>query len=209
MCPILACCCRRSAARAIRRATMRRLNAILLSVAFAVSARASVTITVDRLDPSDGGSQPPAGIVVVDVLVDVQAADRWTIGGFRGEALGGASLIYAIDPETGQPRPTNPGVDHRFVSFVSQPRPRDADARFNDSGATVGGSFCNGGSAPTLTPLEFNIDWMPTMPPPPGMDGAIVRVALDVSTVCQGQNAIVVVGAPPPTVVTLFRSMCV
>src|SRR5262249_49096228 len=101
-----------------------------LIATLATTAVASVTLMGDRLDPGDGGHQPPPNIVVVDVLVDVSDNDSWTAAGFGGFAMNGAQFVYARehDPNSGSDfiRLVNPGLDHRFVCFMSKPLPRDS-----------------------------------------------------------------------------------
>src|SRR5262245_36597469 len=106
--------------------------------ALALHATASVTITVDIVDPSDGISQPPPGILCVDVLVDVTPGDSWTAGAVWVDAFHGARFVYAYGSLDPNDPPwsglVNPGSANRFVSFVSEPRGRDADERFTDGG---------------------------------------------------------------------------
>src|SRR5262245_35302533 len=104
--------------------------AAICSLAAAATALASVAISVDILDPSDGGHQPPATVLCVDIFVDVTTEDTWTAGGARAVAQNGASLRYATDPNTGNIILTNPGTNNRFVTFYSRPRPRDDDSRY-------------------------------------------------------------------------------
>src|SRR5215470_14496462 len=109
----------------------RNLFATIVPLMIAPSALASVTITIDRLDPGDGGAQPPAGIVVVDVLVDASSSDCWTCGGMVAFTQNSARFRYATDPNTGAVLLSNPGTANRFVTFFSKPRPRDANSRFS------------------------------------------------------------------------------
>ncbi|MCC6357849.1 MAG: hypothetical protein IT450_03830 [Phycisphaerales bacterium] len=172
------------------------LRSLIAGATSAASAFASVTTTVDLVDPSDGITQPPLGIIAIDVLVDVSPDDVWAAAGTRvfvtpaGRA-DGVQLIYAPPNEPNSPIPypiLNPGVDHRFVTFLSQPSPRDADGRYTNGSVAVAGRYYPGGGGPnpTITPTEFNVAWV-CWPPPnansPSVDGAIARVAIDVSTV--------------------------
>src|ERR1051325_4220069 len=95
--------------------------------ALALEARASIAVSVDLLDPTDGISMPfpGSGIVCVDVLVDVSDGDTFTVGGLRGVALNGASLVYAPDPNVPKPPPPSP-----FITFFTIPRGRDAPNRY-------------------------------------------------------------------------------
>src|SRR5215813_9919763 len=112
--------------------------AFLALLAIAARTAASVTISIDRLDPSNEGAQPPTGIVVFDVLVDVSDGDSWISGGFQAHTFNGATFRYAWAPDPNHPtwpeHPllVNPGTQDRFVTFASKPRPRDGDERFTD-----------------------------------------------------------------------------
>src|SRR5262249_46509868 len=124
----------------MHRSAMWILCALLVTLAAVRAASAQVSITVDKLDPTDGGAQPPPGIVVVDVLIDAATTDAWAAGGVRGTAYSGASLRYSAPG--GTPVLVNPGVADRFVTFASGPRLRDDNLRFTSGGAVVSGALC-------------------------------------------------------------------
>src|SRR5262245_32534682 len=107
----------------------------LLSLPFLTFvANAQVIVSVDALSEGEGQLPPTPSIVCVDVIVDVANTDVWTASGLHGEALGGATLIYSHDPDSGDVILTNPGVENRFITFFSKPRGRDATARFTNGG---------------------------------------------------------------------------
>lgn len=112
--------------RCTRPAQRQNELAILLVTISTAFARAEITATADKLDPSDGLPMPPANIVVADVAVSVTADDVWYATGLRGETHNGARFVYAHDPN-GVVLPTAPGTDNRFVTFFSRPRDRDAN----------------------------------------------------------------------------------
>jgi hypothetical protein len=192
--------------------------AFLAVVSSAAGAAASITITIDRLDPSDGGAQPPAGTVIIDVLVDLSDEDAWRSGGIHARTFNGATFQYAweSDPENpnwpAHPLLLDPGTEQRFATFISQPRPRDGDERFTDGGVTTPGRFCFGGAVPVLQPTQFDVNFVASPPATadsPSVDGAIVRIALDVTRVCGGQAARVFhVNESPPGYVPLLLSEC-
>src|SRR5262245_8863029 len=158
--------------------------AVICGLAAASAALASVTISVDRLDPTDGGNQPPAGVVCVDIFVHVTPGDTWTSGGIRALAQNGATLRYATDPNTGANRLTNPGTNNRFVSFFSKPRARDANNRYANGSATSTGRYSPSGPIATAGPTEVNVAW--TASPPetvdsPTVDGYVFRLAINYS----------------------------
>src|SRR5262249_13580307 len=134
------------AASLIKRAyrKMRIGFAWLLSVGLTSASFASVGVTVDLLDPSDGISLPPvgSGIACVDVMVDVTEGDSWTVGAARGVAMSGATLRYAYDPNSMLDLLVNPGASNRFSTFISRPRPRDGDGRYSNGAAAMAGRYC-------------------------------------------------------------------
>lgn len=177
-------------------------------------ASAQVNVAVDLLSEGEGQLPPVSSIVCVDVLVDVATTDVWTASGLHGETLAGVTLIYAHDPDSGDVILTNPGVEHRFTTFFSKPRGRDAAARFTNGRASFAGPYCElSPNPPTATDSEIDIAWFANPPETPNSlsaDGAIFRVALDVSaTAVPAQFFQVFTGevAPPGTTV-VFRSVC-
>src|SRR5262245_58950678 len=121
--------------------TRNALSAIITGLLIQ-GAYADIVIQVDLVDPSDAIHQPPAGILAVDGLVDVVPTQFFSLGGIRVESYRGAILRYVRDPNNGAPLLVNPGTDNRFVTFFSQPRPRDGGSRFNNSGAHVAFQYC-------------------------------------------------------------------
>src|SRR5688572_16327969 len=180
--------------------------------ALAQPAMGSVTVSVDVLDPSDGGAQPPAGVIVVDVFVDVSADDNWTAGGFRGRTTGNVRILYASDPNNGMPMLSSPGAQNRFVTFCSQARARDANGRFNNSGANTAGRYCPAGLTATAGPGEINVAWyrVPPGPTADGVDGYVFRLALGVEVACTtfGDPQIFPIGQAPFNFFPLFESRC-
>ncbi|GMU83492.1 MAG: hypothetical protein AMXMBFR47_33620 [Planctomycetota bacterium] len=182
-------------------------TSLIAAVALAASASATVTTTVDLVDPSDGITPPPTGVIAIDVIVDVSPDDTWTAGGIRafvtseGDAVG-VRLLYAPGDDPNTPQADyllNPGIEHRFVTFLTKPRNRDASGRFANGGAAVAGRYV-GGAIETATPTELNVAWFSSPPESsssPSVDGAVARLALDVSLLLGSQPDVVfVVGRP-------------
>ncbi|GMU83494.1 MAG: hypothetical protein AMXMBFR47_33640 [Planctomycetota bacterium] len=171
----------------------RVLRSLIAGATSAASAFASVTTTVDLVDPSDGITQPPPGILAVDVLIDVSPDDTWTAAGIGAEVTSigrnaGVSLRYAPDVEPNSPQPNyliNPGVENRFVTFLTRPRDRDSIERYEDAGAAIGGRYAGaGGPIASASAFDLNVGWFrnpPAMSTSPSVDGAIMRVALNVA----------------------------
>ena len=127
----------------------------------------------------------PAGRFVVDIEVTIDPNDAWTAGGVVAAAANGASLVYATDPNTGDPIATAPdnGIGGRFVSFVSKPLGQFEDRRFRRGGsAGIAGGF----DAPPV--LESNSVGLAFLEfPPTGTlgSGFNTRIALDLSDAIQ------------------------
>ena len=146
-----------------------------LAATFAMAASAafaSVTTSVDLLDAGDGGTQPPAGVIAIDVFVDASTDDVWTAGGIRGlvTAAGSAlnvSLRYAPNDDTNTPRAEqlfNPGTANRFTTFLTKPRVRDGAGRYTNAGAGVAGRYSPTGPIETATATELNAAWFASPP---------------------------------------------
>jgi hypothetical protein len=169
------------------------------------AASAQVTVSVDRLDGAEPGTPVPANLVVVDVFVDVATTDVWTASGIRGLTFNGATLVYA----GGTTPLINPGLANRFVTCLSKPRTRNADARFNNAGAATAGRYDPTGPTPVSTSTEVNATWFASPPEnsgSPTFDGYIARVVIDISTAGVDPSTIVVATTQPAGTVPLFRS---
>lgn len=154
-------------------------------VALAALAGASVTTTLDRLDLGEPGPWPPSTMAVVDVLVDVSEKDVWTAAGLRVTTFGGVTIRYTYDPNTNEPDILNPGTADRFVTCISRPRGRHGDARFTNALAAYAGGYCPAAPNYTASPTEFNVAWYSSPPATsgsPSVDGAIARIAFDISS---------------------------
>ncbi len=189
------------------RCRMHRLRPSLIAAAsLAASASASVTTTVDLVDPSDSITQPPPGVIAIDVLVDVSADDVWCSGGIvtrvtaAGQSLG-ATLVYGPGDEPNTARHENlfnPGTDNRFVTFLSRPRGRDDESRYTNAGAAIGTCYNGGSPIEYASATELDAIWFHS--PPDfllGSDGATARVTLDVAALlAEHPAAQFVVGTP-------------
>ncbi len=164
---------------------------VLIALAAVSSASASVTLSIDLVDPADGITQPPPGVIAIDVLADLTPDDGWVGAGLLGVVTPvgqaeGVTLRYAPDNEPNNPSPEyllNPGTANRFVTFITRPRLRDADIRYTSAGAGIAGAYATGGPVAVADPLELDVRWFTSAPePPPSADGAIARISLDVSS---------------------------
>ncbi|MBK8975696.1 MAG: hypothetical protein IPM29_07205 [Planctomycetes bacterium] len=169
-------------------------------------ANAQVTLSVDRLDGGDPGAPAPANLVVVDVFADVAATDTWTAAGLRATTANGAVLRYGAGSAL-----VNPGLADRFVTSVSRPLARDADARFNGALAAIAGRYDPTGPTATASAGEVNVAWFSSPPATstsPSVDGYIARVVIDISRVVGIDPATIVVapGLPPAGTVPLLVS---
>jgi hypothetical protein len=152
-------------------------------------APAQSSISVDLLDAGDEGfAGIPAYRRCVDVFVDVDPEDVWTVGGLRVTAHHGATLeYYDGDPNiTDSGGVINVGVENKFEISVSRPRIRDANSRFTNAGASAAGAFDPPGAPYTSRFDLFNIAWFaspPMTPGSPSFDGYIARISVHVRDV--------------------------
>jgi hypothetical protein len=170
-----------------------RIRALAAGLICSISSIAlgQAVVSVDWLDPSDGGAFTgmPANIRIVDVYVDVADSDVWTGGGIRAIAEGGATLAYFdSDPTTPgtQPGLYNGGAANKFYTSLSKPRPRDGGGRFGNAGIELAGAYDPQGPSPTTTPNELNVRYAASPPESndsPSVDGYVARIAIDVSGV--------------------------
>ena len=153
-------------------------------------AAAQSTISVDLLDAGDEGfAGIPAFRRCVDIFVDIDVADVWTASGIRLTAHQGASLFYDYDPNFPpkfQPPLFNPGVERKFATSLSRPRPRDANERFTNAGAAAAGAFDPPGALVVFESTELRAAYFASPPMSsgsPSVDGYIARIAVDVGAV--------------------------
>ncbi|MBI5866530.1 MAG: hypothetical protein HZB38_18835 [Planctomycetes bacterium] len=182
---------------------MGRFSGLFLTFAVcAARASAAVWTFADVLDPSDAEVShfPPADVLCVDIFVDVSNGDVWTVGGVHVEALNGAALRYATDPNTSLPILTNPGVENRFVTSFSKPRGRDADARFANSGAASAGAYCPPGPDVEAGASVCSVAFFASPPETstsPSVDGYVFRVAVELSGRPSNDPYALFLGTPP------------
>lgn len=174
-------------------------------------ATADISVSVDKLDPSDGIPMPPPDLVVIDVAIDVSDADAFAGIGVHAVTSNGARVEYAYDPN-GTVITSAPGAGSRFVTFFSRPRQRDADSRF-ESGAAVGtsGRYC-GGAVSVFTDTQVNAVGLP-LGYETSRDGYVLRIAMNLSQVSDptfqlDSENIVVSTVRIPGALTLLETEC-
>jgi len=149
-------------------------------------------MSIDVLDGNDPGAPSPAGMVVVDVGVDVSSNDWFVSAGIVGRTFNGATLQYGLFPDPPIPSFLPPGLDNRFVSFGSAAYGRNDPPRFAPAGTVAEQTIGIVGDQPypTFLPDELGAGYV-AIPPfapgnpdaPVGRDGYIARVALDITGV--------------------------
>jgi hypothetical protein len=147
-------------------------------------------ISVDILDSAEPGGPTPAGILTIDVFVDIDATDAWTASGIRAIAQNGATIRYAAPGEI--INPLLGGSIDRNVVALSKPLARDSAARFLTCGAAAGGSFNPNTVTPIATALELNVVHFASPPvssTTPSADGFIARISLDVGALALPNSA--------------------
>lgn len=170
---------------------LRIIAAAILGVILPNSAFADARIVIDLLDPSDGGPQPLAGLLIIDFLIDVDAGDSWLTTELSVSAVGDSRLVYnQTDPN--HPDLTDPGSGNSFVTSVTTPMPRFGPGRFDQGFAAVIGSDCPFGSGILASPELLSVAWyderVGRCTDRPTTNGAIARVAveLDPQLLCGG-----------------------
>jgi hypothetical protein len=194
---------------------LRRFLATAAAVAAASVAMADQVLSIDIYNaPADGATvEADPTLVVVDVLTTVSAGDSWTAGGMRGVALNGASLVYALDPNTQLPTLTNQGTNNRFTTSFSEPRGRDANNRFTNSGAAAAGRYCPTGPVAEAFPDQVNVAYFASPPETIGsltVSGAVFRAAIRLPAGVTDDMVAIWAGndAPPTHPNIVFRSFC-
>ncbi|MBI5863290.1 MAG: PEP-CTERM sorting domain-containing protein [Planctomycetes bacterium] len=188
---------------------------VLFTLVTCSVAAAQGTLSVDLLDPIETTFTIPDNLKIVDVYVDIAPTDVWTAGGIRAITYNGATFVYFdSDPNTAgtQPGLFDPGVENRFTTSLSKPRPRDADARFTSAGAVAAGGYTGRPPPPLTDPHELDVAYFAVPPESstsPSVDGYVARISVDVSAVGAPQDAfwgISVLGAEPLGAVFVVQS---
>ncbi len=171
--------------------SIRRAYCIFFGSYLSFLSFADGRVSVDILDPTDGGQQPPRGVLVLDVMFEPDPGDSWLASGISVAAVNGSQFIYGW-PEQDQPDITNPGSADPFVTCISVPLPRFGNGRFNQCFAAVAGNTCPGSPVAIMAPDLFGVDWfderLGLCDQRPSNRGAIARVALqiDAKYQCEG-----------------------
>ncbi|MBI5863292.1 MAG: PEP-CTERM sorting domain-containing protein [Planctomycetes bacterium] len=192
----------------------KRIAASFLALVACSVATAQGTLSVDLLDPSETSGTIPDNFKIVDVYVDIAVTDVWAACGIVAFTHNGATFVYFdADPNTygTQPGLVNPGVEDKFTTSLSRPRPRDADARFTNGGVAVAGPVYGGPNAWTY-PGALNVAYFASPPESstsPSFDGCVARISVDISAVGAGDGAVWgagLLGTEPAGAVFVLRS---
>jgi hypothetical protein len=163
------------------------LIAILLLGSRWCAAQGSVA--VDLLNPQETSGTIPSNFRIVDVFANLPMFDPWTAAGIRATTENGAALNYFdADPNTPgiQPGLFNGGVQNKFYTMLSKPRPRDANYRFTDAHAAAAGAYDPPGPSALKLPGELNVAYFHTPPDTEfALDGYIARISVDISAVSE------------------------
>ena len=177
---------------------MPRLAIVALVAFFTFAARGDGIPWFDevtRAAPPDGSSATLGhGVTAwtVDVIFSVDPNDYWLDGALCGRSLAdGVTIHYTLDPNTGDPLLTLPGLadDNRFGTFANLPRPQFSRARFQGlaAAASVSGGAGIGGCGyqfPDSDPDLVSMSWFGFPPEDPEFtldEGAIARLTIDTS----------------------------
>ena len=75
----------------------------------------------------------------------------------------------------------NPGLDDKFLTSLSRPRPRDGNGRFLNANVAIAGGCNPPSTEPVTLPGEVNVAYFGGSKDGPSVDGYIARIAVDVS----------------------------
>ena len=178
---------------------MKFFRMLSMAVCLTAVARAQTGFSVDLLSAGEPGYDAlPDGVAVVDYFVDLESTDIWTAGGTRVTTENSATLRYARDL-AGEIVLVNPGLGHRYTTFLSTTRGRDDGARFLNGGAGVGGGYPNS-PTPETDPGLFSALWGVSSPPQPdglNHDGYVARIAIDLGDFADRRDFLQVSTTPP------------
>ena len=142
---------------------------------------------------------------------DVQVADLnggtvWTAGGIAGSTSGGASFVYATDPN-GMQTLDNAQGNNANITFFSLPTGQNANKRFNGARpVSFAGKYLGGTGAPTADPSAMDIAFFDAPGGAEGNTGFIARVGLDTSGTGFAAGDIVAAAGAAPNGTTVLAS---
>lgn len=202
----------------------KRFVAVTLSVAASAVALGDVTLSVS-IDPASVNGD---GVISADVFASVSAGDTWTSGGVRGTTSNGASLRYAVDPNTSATLLTNPGNagTNPHVTFFNKPRAGDtaggpdtgaplartANGRYNAGRAAAAGRYSPTGDVNQIvaSASEVNVAFFASPPESassPTVSNYIFRVAMNIPAPYSDADVVIWTGSAPSShPVVLFSS---
>ena len=172
---------------------LRRLIVATAALAVASSAfgQAPPTISVEQV-PSGNPD-----LFIIDVSETVGSMDNWSAGGISVRVSDGASLVYALDPNTGDPvlTATDPLGQGREITMVSLPRGQHQNSRFREFGAaSIAGAYDPTGPTAISTSTFANIAFFRGHN---DSSGYISRVVIDISGTAFSVDALSIVLAEP------------
>jgi hypothetical protein len=157
-----------------------------MGFALAAGASGDVVTSVDLVDPSDGLEMPPAGVVCVDVMVDLTTpGDEWTAGAMITTTSNGATFRYRQGvnglPNLRNPNAGNPAGNRTiFATSIGHPVERsDTVGRFSLADVGIAGGYSPPYPTPPPTPTSLDVAWFRTPEGRVDIDGAVARVAIN------------------------------
>jgi hypothetical protein len=186
---------------------LKRILGVALALGTSALASADVVMSADIVDPGDAGvSQPPAGVLVVDILLDLTTAgDEWTAAGLAATTSNGAAFIYRLGtnglPNLRNPNSGNPsGNRTMFATSVSNAAARtDEDTRFSFADCAIAGGYSPPSPPPaTTTAGSLNVAWFRTPDGTVDVDGAVARIAITLPGGISAGDAVLTLGTTTP-----------
>lgn len=195
---------------------MQSWASIVLILLSTVTASADATPRFIVLEPPDG--LPPPGVLVMDIVLDVDPTDVWLTATMNVTTRGENQLLYAPQEDPNQPVVVNPGRANAFVCSISAPLPRLGNERFDNGRAAVLGRDCPLSVTPLFSPIRLSVSWYDQFLAPcwerDSRSGAIARIAvsLEGNAECWGDlgccYAVYDEGAVPPGAVPIVVGEC-
>jgi len=172
----------------------------------AVCGLGDVVLTLQTIDPNGpAGISLPPRVAAFDVHVDVSPDDHWISGAIAADAVSGARLVYAPDPN--RARGLRTVGAHTFVSLPSPDRWQPAPPDRPD----LAGGYCPDAPAFVATSARLALAWSEPAGGSMGEnDGYVARVAVDLSTVPYARRDLHLFpeGGLPAGAVPLLRMAC-
>lgn len=190
---------------------LKRILGAVLALGAGAIAQAAVVTTLDIHDISDGGTQAPSNVVMVDISVNVGSGEtlegQWITGGIAASTANGATFRYRGGSPTGVAQrlrnplnSTGPTVIATCVSDPQSRAPANETIRFQFSGGDIAGGYIPAAGGVVGTASVLNVGWYKTPVDPADPEyvgaysGAVARVAINLPAPYTAADVVLTVG---------------